>query len=115
MRAAGNNDAKNCRSVTPADEAMKAFWGLPKTVAALPMLAHVAIPKHSGKSSLRCLFCLVNCFSNNRVTTKQDASLVISAERKADSRQTFQRIFLNGLFAFPKNRSPMWCSIPSRS
>jgi hypothetical protein len=50
------------------------------------MLALVAIPRHSGKSSLCCLFCLLNCFSNKGVMTKQVASLVISAERKADRR-----------------------------
>ena len=107
IRAAGSNATKNCRSVTSADEAMKAFWGLPKTVAALPMLALVAIPRHSGKSSLRSLFCLMNCFSNKGVMAKQVASLVIIAERKADSRQTFQWMFLKDLLAFPKNSSPM--------
>ena len=37
---------------TPAADAMKAFCGLPKTVAALPMFAQVAIPSVRGSNSL---------------------------------------------------------------
>ena len=99
---------------TPATEAMKAFCGFPKMVAALPIFAEVAIPRQSGRSSHLFLPFLTNSDSSKGVMIRHVAQFVMNADITAERRQIFQRMVRNGLLS-PLIHNEANLRIPSRS
>ena len=79
---------------TLVTDAIKAFGGFPKMVAALPIFAEVAIPRQRGRSSRLFLSFLTNSDSSKGVMIRHAASFVMKARQHSREETNFPE---NGL------------------